>query len=104
MVTKDSLFVSICGQISMTDAQPATGAPAVLSGPPQQTRPSSSERYPETVEALRSIGKLRKTFNKVEARVVALEDGKADKSQLSHLKELVTNKGNFISPDLIVPS
>ncbi|XP_044037516.1 glutamine-rich protein 2 isoform X2 [Siniperca chuatsi] len=109
---------SISGQIStlqeVTDARPATEAPSVLSGPPQQTHPktgqtaagmplsrkaSGSERYPETVEALRNISKLKERFNKLEARVAALEEGKVDHSQLTHLRELITNKGSQDASD-----
>ncbi|XP_033998705.1 extracellular matrix-binding protein ebh [Trematomus bernacchii] len=86
-----------------------TEAPSVPSGPPQQTDPetggtaaatllprkaSGSERYTETVDALRNIGKLKESFSKLEARVAALEQGKLEPSQLKHLKELITNKGS----------
>ncbi|XP_039979920.1 glutamine-rich protein 2 isoform X2 [Xiphias gladius] len=92
-----------------TGARPATETSSVLSGTPQQTHSktgpedagmplsreaSSSERYPETVEALRNIGKLKEKFSKLEARVVALEEGKVDQTQLAQLKEVVTNKGS----------
>ncbi|KAF3845897.1 hypothetical protein F7725_002975 [Dissostichus mawsoni] len=86
-----------------------TEAPSVPSGPPQQTDPetggtavatllprkaSGSERYTETVDALRNIGKLKESFSKLEARVAVLEQGKLEPSQLKHLKELITNKGS----------
>ncbi|XP_034062018.1 uncharacterized protein LOC117539799 isoform X1 [Gymnodraco acuticeps] len=86
-----------------------TEAPSVPSGPPQQTDPetdgtaaatllprkaSGSERYTETVDALRNMGKLRESFSKLEARVAALEQGKLEPSQLKLLKELITNKGS----------
>ncbi|XP_010770570.1 uncharacterized protein [Notothenia coriiceps] len=86
-----------------------TEAPSVPSGPPQQTDPetggtaaatllprkaSGSERYAETVDALRNMGKLKESFSKLEARVAALEQGKLEPSQLKHLKELITNKGS----------
>ncbi|XP_078017367.1 glutamine-rich protein 2 isoform X2 [Epinephelus lanceolatus] len=103
---------TIPGQI-LTDTQTATEAPSVLLGPPQQTHPKigsmaagtsltrkagSLECYSETVEALRDIGKLRERFSKLEARVAALEEGKVDQSQLTHLKELITNK---VSQDVL---
>ncbi|XP_049417509.1 uncharacterized protein C16orf96 [Epinephelus fuscoguttatus] len=103
---------TIPGQI-LTDTQTATEAPSVLLGPPQQTHPKigsmaagtsltqkagSLERYSETVEALRDIGKLRERFSKLETRVAALEEGKVDQSQLTHLKELITNK---VSQDVL---
>ncbi|XP_063759396.1 uncharacterized protein LOC134877720 isoform X2 [Eleginops maclovinus] len=86
-----------------------TEAPSVPSGPPQQTDPetgltaaatplprkaSSSERYTETVEALRNIGKLTESFSQLDARVAAVEQGKLDQSQLKHLKELIAHKGS----------
>lgn len=112
---------STAGRISAlqeaTDSRRATEAPSVLSGPLQQTKggqgaagmplsgkASGSERYPEAVEALRNIGKLREKFSKLEARVAALEEGKEDQSQLTHLRELITNKGNILSPDCQVNS
>lgn len=51
------------------------------------------------MEALRSIGKLKETFNKLEARVVVLEEGKVEQSQLTQLRELIANKGKGASPD-----
>ncbi|XP_040918160.1 glutamine-rich protein 2 [Toxotes jaculatrix] len=92
-----------------TGTQPATETSSVLSGPPQQTHPKAgpvaagvslfrkangSERYPETVEALRNISKLKEKFNKLEARVAALEEGKVDQTQLAQLRELITDKGS----------
>ncbi|XP_071060046.1 glutamine-rich protein 2-like isoform X3 [Pseudochaenichthys georgianus] len=86
-----------------------TEAPSAPSGPPQQTDPetdgtaaatllprkaSGSERYTETVDALRNMGKLKESFSKLEARVAALEQGKLEPAQLKHLKELITNKGS----------
>lgn len=61
-----------------------------------------SEHYPEAVEALRDIGKLREKFGKLEAHVAALEEGKVDQSQLALLRGLITKKGNIISPDCSV--
>uniref|UniRef100_A0A3B4URI7 Uncharacterized LOC111230206 n=2 Tax=Seriola dumerili TaxID=41447 RepID=A0A3B4URI7_SERDU len=89
--------------------QPATETSLVLSGPPQQTHPktgrvaaglslslsaSNSERYSETVEALRNIGRLRENFNKLEARVAALEKGKVDQTQLDQLREIISEHGS----------
>lgn len=112
---------SISGQSisreTTTDSGPATEVPSVLSGSSQQTPPKtgrtaagmtlpqkagSLEQYPETMEALRNMGKLKENFSKLEARVAALEAGKVDQSQLTHLRELITNKGNFISPDFAI--
>lgn len=95
---------SISGLSStLQEAAPATDAPSVPSnraaaGASPSQRASSSERYPETVEALRNVGKLKERFDKLEARVAALEEVKVDQSQLTHLRELITNEGNFMSP------
>ncbi|XP_070703471.1 glutamine-rich protein 2-like [Pempheris klunzingeri] len=93
----------------MTDSRPAIEDPSRLSGPQQQTHPksghtaagmsmspkaSAAERYPETVEALRDVGKLKDKFNKLEAHVAALGEGQVDQSQLTHLRELIANKGS----------
>ncbi|CAK6979475.1 glutamine-rich protein 2 isoform X3 [Scomber scombrus] len=87
----------------------AADTPPAVPAPPQQTPPkagqtaggaaptrkgSGSQRYPETVEALRNIGKLKERHGKLEARLAALEEGKADQSQLEKLRELITNKGS----------
>eukprot|EP00066_Takifugu_rubripes_P026352 XP_011615618.1 PREDICTED: glutamine-rich protein 2 [Takifugu rubripes] len=50
------------------------------------------ERYLEAVEALRDISKLREKFSKLQDRVVELEEGKLDQSQLTRVTELITNK------------
>nr|XP_046270713.1 glutamine-rich protein 2 [Scatophagus argus] len=81
--------------------------PPVLSGLPQRTHPgtgqaaarilpcqSGPERYPETVEALRSISKLTERFSELGARVAALEEGKVEQVELSHLRELLTEQGS----------
>lgn len=66
----------------------------------QSLRAGGSERHPEMVAALRNIGKQRETFNKLEARVAALEEAKVEQSELTHLRELITHKGNLTSPEL----
>ncbi|XP_041812331.1 uncharacterized protein LOC121620367 [Chelmon rostratus] len=88
---------SISAQISTlgeaTDTHTPTEAPSVPSGSLSR-KTSSSERHPEAMEALRSIGKVKETFNKLEARVVVLEEGKVEQSQLTQLRELIANKGS----------
>lgn len=56
---------------------------------------SGAERYPETVEALRDVGRLRERHNTLETRVELLEAGKADQAQLQHLRELLTDMGKI---------
>ncbi|XP_052347297.1 glutamine-rich protein 2 isoform X2 [Oncorhynchus keta] len=60
---------------------------------------SGAERYPETVEALRDVGRLRERHNTLETRVELLEAGKADQAQLQHLRELLPDMGDRDVPD-----
>ncbi|CAB1342110.1 unnamed protein product [Coregonus sp. 'balchen'] len=60
---------------------------------------SGAERYPETVEALRDVGRLRERHNTLETRVELLEAGKADQAQLQHLRELLTDMGDRDVPE-----
>ncbi|XP_073350490.1 uncharacterized protein [Pagrus major] len=98
---------SISGQISTlqkaTDTRPDREASPQLTRPRtgrpsagvfQSLKAAGSERYPEMVAALRNIGKQRETFNKLEARVAALEETKVEQSELTHLRELITHKGS----------
>ncbi|XP_041823169.1 glutamine-rich protein 2 [Melanotaenia boesemani] len=55
---------------------------------------SGSKHDPEMMEALRDMGKLQIRFMQLEARIVALEERKADQTQLTQLRELVANKGS----------
>eukprot|EP00063_Salmo_salar_P074418 XP_014049253.1 PREDICTED: uncharacterized protein LOC106601526 isoform X2 [Salmo salar] len=63
---------------------------------------SGAERYPETVEALRDVGRLRERHNTLETRVELLEAGKADQAQLQHLRELLTDMGDRDVPDKLL--
>uniref|UniRef100_A0A4W5K8F7 DUF4795 domain-containing protein n=1 Tax=Hucho hucho TaxID=62062 RepID=A0A4W5K8F7_9TELE len=63
---------------------------------------SGAERYPETVEALRDVGRLRERHNTLETRVELLEAGKADQAQLQHLRELLTDMGDRDVPDKLM--
>ncbi|XP_036795430.1 glutamine-rich protein 2-like [Oncorhynchus mykiss] len=63
---------------------------------------SGAERYPETVEALRDVGRLRERHNTLETRVELLEAGKADQAQLQHLRELLTDLGDRDVPDKLL--
>ncbi|XP_031717733.1 uncharacterized protein LOC116391370 [Anarrhichthys ocellatus] len=78
-----------------TSGPTSMDAGSPLSEPPQQmgfkadpaAGSSLSERYSETLEALRNIEQLG-------ARVAALEEGKADQSQLRHLREHMTDESS----------
>ncbi|XP_031681842.1 glutamine-rich protein 2 [Oncorhynchus kisutch] len=63
---------------------------------------SGAEHYPETVEALRDVGRLRERHNTLETRVELLEAGKADQAQLQHLRELLTDLGDRDVPDKLL--
>ena len=58
---------------------------------------SGAQRYPETVDALRAVGKLGERQGGLEASVERLEAGKADQTQLQHLREQLTNKGELVN-------
>lgn len=65
-----------------------------------------AERYPETVEALKEVGRLRDRHESLETRVGQLEANKADRTQLQHLQDLLTAMGTTahsrVSPDNIL--
>lgn len=61
-------------------------------------RTGGSERYPAAVEALRDLSTLRLKFSRLQARVVELEEGKLDQSELTHITELIANKGTKMLP------
>lgn len=85
-------------------AAEAFDAPADQSGSPQQEPlgldllgvTGGPQRYLEAVEALRDVSKLRGKFSKLQARVEELEEGKLAQSQLTHVTELITNKGSTL--------
>ncbi|XDV13894.1 hypothetical protein PO909_002201, partial [Leuciscus waleckii] len=58
-----------------------------------------AERYPETVEALKEVGRLRDRHESLETRVGQLEANKADGTQLQHLQDLLTALGERQIPD-----
>ncbi|KAL6102399.1 qrich2 [Pungitius sinensis] len=91
---------------SHTSTPPPHAVPAAprglpTEGPPQRTplragltrNASISERHAEVLEALRGVGQL-------EARVAALEGGKADRAQLTQLTERV-NTSSRASDDVL---
>ncbi|XP_062421777.1 glutamine-rich protein 2 isoform X2 [Pungitius pungitius] len=91
---------------SHTSTPPPHAVPAAprgfpTDGPPQRTplragltrNASISERHAEVLEALRGVGQL-------EARVAALEGGKADRAQLTQLTERV-NTSSRASDDVL---
>lgn len=94
-----------------TAAAGASDSPADQSAPLQRTKADQepgglgllgitggSERYPEAVGALRDLSKLRGEFSRLQARVVELEEGKLDRSQLTRITELVADTGTKMLP------
>ncbi|MEQ2201415.1 hypothetical protein XENOCAPTIV_012000 [Xenoophorus captivus] len=57
---------------------------------PQET--FGPDRYQETEETVRNIGKLQERFSELEAHMVALEKQKVDRSELADLRQLNTYK------------
>lgn len=85
--------------------QPDPEAEQELVGSGQLGITGGPEQHPEAVEALRDIGKLRRKFGDLQARVEDLEEGKLDRSVLTQFTELITNRGatapHFIREALI---
>ncbi|CAB1424387.1 unnamed protein product [Pleuronectes platessa] len=78
--------------------RPITESSSDPSAPPQQNTATSwksrnLELYSDTVEVLRSTARLKEKFQRLEARVAALEEGKVDQSQLTPLRDAITDKG-----------
>ncbi|KAK2893383.1 hypothetical protein Q8A73_015867 [Channa argus] len=79
------------------DTKPGTEPSSAMS--PQQTPLKSdvtgaamppSRESGSSVETLRNIGKIKESVNKLDARLAAVEEGKVDQPQLTHLRELIT--------------
>ncbi|KAG1935525.1 glutamine-rich protein [Pimephales promelas] len=92
----------------MKDDRPGTGGTdGVDLSPPHQSLSDEAlsrvsvgaERYPETVEALKEVGRLRDRHESLETRVGQLEANKADRTQLQHLQDLLTAMGERQIPD-----
>ncbi|XP_069381650.1 cytospin-A-like isoform X2 [Paralichthys olivaceus] len=91
---------AISGDIFREESSTRTIAESssVPSAPPLQNQTASwksrnLELYSDTVEALRNAVRLKDKFNWLEARVAALEEGKVDHTQLTPLRDAITNKG-----------
>ncbi|KAF3699718.1 Glutamine-rich protein 2 [Channa argus] len=90
------------------DTKPGTEPSSAMS--PQQTPLKSdvtgaamppSRESGSSVETLRNIGKIKESVNKLDARLAAVEEGKVDQPQLTHLRELITKTADLelvISP------
>ncbi|KAI4876919.1 hypothetical protein NFI96_030233, partial [Prochilodus magdalenae] len=71
----------------------SNGGLPLLGGWPLSRVSSGAERYPETVEALRDVGRLQDKHNSLEARVERLEGDKADQTQVQQLGKLLSDMG-----------
>ncbi|XP_051570784.1 uncharacterized protein LOC127450591 [Myxocyprinus asiaticus] len=60
-----------------------------------------AESYPETVEALMELGRLRDRHESLETHVRQLEANKAGQIQLQHLSDLLSDMGERQIPDQI---
>ncbi|XP_072550258.1 uncharacterized protein [Salminus brasiliensis] len=62
---------------------------------------SGAQRYPETVEALRDVGRLQEKHKNLESRVECLEGCKADRDQVQQLRELLSDSAERDIPENI---
>ncbi|KAJ7989405.1 hypothetical protein DPEC_G00304210 [Dallia pectoralis] len=58
-----------------------------------------AERYPETMEALREVGRLRERHNTLKGRVDELEASKADQTQLQDLQKILADMDDRDMPE-----
>ncbi|XP_051743965.1 uncharacterized protein C16orf96 isoform X7 [Ctenopharyngodon idella] len=72
-----------------------------VTGSPLSRVSIGAERYPETVEALKEVGRLRDRHESLEARVGQLEANKADQSQLQHLRDVLAAIEERQIPDYV---
>ncbi|XP_072550256.1 uncharacterized protein [Salminus brasiliensis] len=61
---------------------------------------SGAQRYPETVEALRDVGRLQEKHKNLESRVECLEGCKADRDQVQQLRELLSDSERDIPENI----
>ncbi|KAG7459586.1 hypothetical protein MATL_G00212130 [Megalops atlanticus] len=84
----------------LSSPRDATSLPPAQSGATQEKGAGhGAERYPETVDALRHLGRLRQRHETLEARVALLETDKADHAQLQHLRDLLNDMARREVPD-----
>ena len=92
MANSDSAAPELRGsQISPSQQGPlgslSNGGLPLLGGQPLSRVRNGAKRYPETVEALRDVGRLQDKHKSLEARVERLESGKANKAHVHQLGE-----------------
>ncbi|KAL0198558.1 hypothetical protein M9458_007098, partial [Cirrhinus mrigala] len=81
--------VDLSRQVSPPQQSLSDGALCTVTGRRLSRVSIGAERYPETVEALMEVGRLRDKHESLEARVGQLEANKADQTQFQHLRDLL---------------
>ncbi|ROL49780.1 Glutamine-rich protein 2 [Anabarilius grahami] len=76
-------------QVSPSHQSPSDGTMHTVTGRPLSRVSIGAERYPETVEALKEVGRLRDRHESLEVRTGQLEANKADQTQLQHLCDVL---------------
>lgn len=106
LMTTDS---STAGSLDMVDSHgvvlpqhgtqscESDGALPLLAGQGLSWFSKGAERYPETLEALRGMGKLQDKHERLEARVELLENRKADLDEVQRLGKLLSVLGMYLS-------
>ncbi|XP_048042560.1 uncharacterized protein C16orf96 isoform X5 [Megalobrama amblycephala] len=81
--------VDLSHQVSPSHQSPSDGTMRTVTGSPLSRVSIGAERYPETVEALKEVGRLRDRHESLEVRMGQLEANKADQTQLQHLRDVL---------------
>lgn len=85
--------VDLSHQVSPSHQSPSDGMMRTVTGSPLSRVSIGAERYPETVEALKEVGRLRDRHESLEVRMGQLEANKADQTQLQHLRDVLAAIG-----------
>ncbi|KAI2666618.1 Glutamine-rich protein 2 [Labeo rohita] len=85
--------VDLSRRVSPPQQSQSDGALCTVTGRRLSRVSIGAERYPETVEALMEVGRLRDKHESLETRVGQLEANKADWTQLQHLRDLLNAMG-----------
>ncbi|XP_050958860.1 glutamine-rich protein 2 isoform X1 [Labeo rohita] len=91
--------VDLSRRVSPPQQSQSDGALCTVTGRRLSRVSIGAERYPETVEALMEVGRLRDKHESLETRVGQLEANKADWTQLQHLRDLLNAMEERQIPD-----
>ncbi|KAL1277608.1 hypothetical protein QQF64_024281 [Cirrhinus molitorella] len=97
--TGSAAGVDLSRRVSPPQQSLSDGALCTVTGRRLSRVSIGAERYPETVEALKEVGRLRDRHESLEARVEQLEAIKADRTQLQNLRDLLTAMEERQIPD-----